>query len=98
MVSRWRRAEGASPSAAISSRSLDTEADSSAVRAGASPIQKGMTGGWPRASSTRTRPGSTLRMRHEVLPSWKMSPAMLSIAKSSLTEPTTVPSGSRTTA
>ena len=49
------------------------------------PARTGMVGGAPRASSTRTLPGSILRMRHEVLPSWKMLPAMLSMAKSSLT-------------
>ena len=47
--------------------------------------------------STRTRPASTRRMRHERLPSRKMSPAMLSIAKSSLTLPTKLPVGSSTT-
>ena len=43
---------------------------------GASPSQNGMVGGAPCASSTRTRPLSTRRMRHEVLPSRKTSPAM----------------------
>jgi hypothetical protein len=41
----------------------------------------------PCASSTRTRPCSTRRMRHEVVPSRKTSPAMLSTAKSSSTCP-----------
>ena len=72
---------------------------SSCVRAGASPRQKGTVGGAPCASSTSTRPvlPSTRRMRHEVLPSSMMSPALLSTAKSSSRVPTTVPSGSATT-
>ena len=41
----------------------ETARDSSLVRAGASPSQNGMVGGWPFASSTRTRPASTRRMR-----------------------------------
>ncbi|MDT4835180.1 hypothetical protein FQZ97_688360 [compost metagenome] len=45
------------------SRRRDTLADSSSLRPGASPSQNGMFGGWPWASSTRTRPGSTRRMR-----------------------------------
>jgi hypothetical protein len=49
-------------------------ADSSSLRPGASPSQKGIVGGSPAASSTRTRPCSILRMRHEALPSWKTSP------------------------
>ncbi len=44
--------------ASTSSRSADTAADSSALRAGASPSQNGIVGGCPRASSTRTRPAS----------------------------------------
>jgi hypothetical protein len=56
-----------------------------------------MLGGWPRASSTRTRPGSMRRMSQDALPSWKMSPAMLSNAKSSFTVPMKVPVGSSTT-
>src|SRR6185503_19266919 len=60
------------------------------LRAGASPSQKGIDGGMPSASSTRTRPASTRRMRYEVLPSWNTSPARLSTAKSSLTVPTTM--------
>ena len=83
--------------AATAARSAETAADSSRVRAGASPSQNGMVGGAPAASSTRTRPASTLRMRHERLPSRKMSPAMLSTAKSSLTVPTFNPCGSSTT-
>jgi len=82
---------------ATSQRKRDTAAESSAVRPGASPSQNGMLGGWPRASSTRTRPGSTRRMSHDVLPSWKMSPGMLSMAKSSFTVPMKVPAGSCTT-
>jgi hypothetical protein len=79
------------------SRSRDTACDSSAVRAGASPSQNGIVGAAPFASSTRTRPASTRRMRYDVLPSWKMSPARLSTAKSSLTVPTIWPAGSSTT-
>ena len=78
-------------------RSRETAADSAPVRAGASPSQKGMLGGSPRASSTRTTPCSTRRVRHEVLPSWKISPAMLSMAKSSLSVPTKPPPGSSRT-
>ena len=80
-----------------SSRMLAISADSSAVRAADSPVQNGIVGGCPLASATRTIPGSTLRMRHDVLPSWKMSPWFDSMAKSSFTLPTGVPSGSITT-
>ena len=80
------------------SRSLDTAPESASVRAGASPIQNGMVGGWPPASSTRIRSDSTRRMRQEWSPSWKMSPGRVSIAKSSFRLPITVPAGSRTTA
>ena len=68
------------------------------VRPGASPIQNGTLGGAPWASATRTVPASTRRMRQEVLPSRKMSPDMLSMAKSSSRVPTCTPSGSATTA
>ena len=71
--------------------------DSSRVRPGASPRQNGIDGAAPWASSTRTRPGSTRRMRQEVVPSRKTSPTRLSTAKSSSSEPTTVPSGSAIT-
>ena len=74
-----------------------TSADSSRVRAGPSPSQNGMVGAAPSASSTRTLPASTRRMRHEVLPSRMMSPAMDSMAKSSSTVPISVSSGSSTT-
>ena len=67
------------------------------VRPGASPSQKGMVGGAPWASTTRTVLWTTRRICQDVLPSRKMSPAMLSIAKSSLTEPTKVSSGSAST-
>jgi hypothetical protein len=67
------------------------------VRAGASPSQNGTEGGAPWASTTRTTPASTRRMRHEVLPRRKVSPAMLSMAQSSFTVPTTVSSGSAIT-
>ena len=68
---------------AHASRSSAIAADSSRVRAGASPSQNGSVGGWPFASATRTMPGSTRRMRQDALPSWKMSPPFDSIAKSS---------------
>ena len=82
-----------------SSRSTATCSESSAVRAGASPSQNGIPGGAPCASSTSTRPEelSMRRMRHEVLPRMKMSPAIDSTAKSSSTVPTMVPSGEATT-
>ena len=67
------------------------------VREGASPSQKGTLGGSPWASSTRTTPASMRRMRQEVVPRRKMSPAMLSIEKSSSRVPTKVPSGSAST-
>ena len=72
-------------------------ADSSRVRPGASPSQNGRLGGWPLASATRTTPGSTRRIRQDALPSWKMSPPLDSMAQSSFTVPTTVPSGSSRT-
>ncbi len=99
------RREAASPGCAsgvsrlISSRKAATWPESSAVRAGASPRQKGMFGAAPCASSTSTRPlDVTRRMRHDVFPSSITSPAMLSTAKSSSTVPIGVPSGSATTA
>ncbi len=68
--------------------------DSSSLRAGASPSQNGMRRRLRRARPRRARgPRSTRRIRYDVLPSWKMSPARLSIAKSSLTVPTSVPCG-----
>src|SRR5262249_12555174 len=69
-------------SAATSSRKRPTATESSRVRDGASPIQNGIVGGDAPASSTRMRPASTRRMRHDLLPSRKMSPRMLSTAKS----------------
>ena len=77
-------------------RSL-TARDSSSLRAGASPSQNGIVGGAPRASATRTVPAVTCRIRHEALPSWKISPAFDSIAKSSFSVPMNVSSGSRMT-
>jgi hypothetical protein len=59
--------------------------------------QNGIVGVAPRASSTSTRPDPTRRIRQDVLPSRKMSPAKLSTAKSSSTVPTTLPSGCWTT-
>ena len=58
------------------------------LRPGASPSQNGIDGGWPCASSTRTVPRSTRKIRYEVLPSWNTSPCRLSTAKSSFTVPT----------
>ena len=89
-----RRQSAGSGTALHSSRRPASSADSSRVRPGASPSQKGSVGGWPLASATRTIPGSTRITRHEVFPSWKMSPPLLSTAQSSLTVPTSVPSGS----
>ena len=77
--------------------SADTSAESSSVRAGASPSQNGMVGGVVPASRTRTTPASTLRICQEWVPSRKMSPAIDSIAQSSLTVPTAMSSGSATT-
>ena len=54
---RGRPRRGSSSTAA---RSSDTSADSSAVRAGASPIQNGTVGGASPASRTRTTPGLDL--------------------------------------
>ena len=42
-----------------SNRSRETASDNSSVRPGASPSQKGIPGGWPWASSTRTMPEFT---------------------------------------
>jgi hypothetical protein len=61
------------------------------------PLEDDSVGGCPFASATRTMPGSTFRIFQEVLPSWKMSPWFDSIAKSSFTLPTGLPSGSITT-
>ena len=100
---RWRtsvRAPSPSPARSTGSspaRRSETASDSSAVRAGASPSQKGMVGGRSPASYTRTVPTSTLATRHEWVPRRKMSPAVASTAKSSCTEPTVTPSGSSTT-
>ena len=77
--------------------SLETSSDSSTVRPGASPSQNGADGGAPCASTTRTVPGSTLRIRQDVVPSRNTSPAMLSMAQSSFTVPIGVSSGSATT-
>ena len=79
----------------ISMRSRLTAADNSSLRDGASPSQKGRFGGAPFASATRTVPAPTWRICHDALPSWKMSPAALSMAKSSLSVPMKVSSPSR---
>ena len=80
-----------------SARRRETAAESSSLRAGASPTQNGSVGAMPRASSTKILFTSTFCTRYEVLPSWKMSPGMLSNAKSSPTEPMRKPSGFSTT-
>jgi hypothetical protein len=49
-------------------RSL-TARDSSSLRAGASPSQKGIVGGAPMASATRTVPDTTRVICHEAFPS-----------------------------
>ena len=67
------------------------------MRDGASPSQKGTVGGASPASWTLTVPTSTWRTRHEWVPSRNTSPMFASTAKSSCTEPTVTPSGSRTT-
>src|SRR5688572_14746619 len=46
------------------SRRRETETDSSSLRAGASPNQNGIVGGWPRASSTNTLFTSTRSEEH----------------------------------
>jgi hypothetical protein len=59
-----RRAEAAGLQARFHFRAQPRHAFGQLVAAaGASPSQKGMLGGAPCASSTRTRPGSTRRMR-----------------------------------
>ena len=80
------------------SRNVDTSADSSAVRASPSPFQNGIVGACPCASSTRTRPFSTRFTRHACEPRRNTSPTMLSIAKSSSTDPTTASLASSITA
>ena len=80
-----------------SSRITAIAAESSGVRAGPSPSQKGTEGGAPWASATRTTPCSTLSTRQEAFPSWNTSPMFDSTAKSSSSEPTVMPSGSTCT-
>ncbi len=92
-----RNAAAASSRSAHSSRSRPISAESSRVRPGASPSQNGREGGAPFASATRTMPGSTRSTRQDALPSWNTSPPLDSTAQSSLTVPTSVPSGSRRT-
>jgi hypothetical protein len=82
---------------ATAERTAHTSSDSSRVRPGASPCQCGTEGGAPLASATRTMPGSTRRIRHDVVPSRNTSPAMDSVAQSSPTVPTRAPSGSAST-
>ena len=93
-VARATRARRASSRSSIALRTAQTSRESSIVRPSPSPFQNGIDGGAPCASSTRTTPASTRRILHEFVPSKKMSPAMLSIAKSSSSVPTTCPSGS----
>src|SRR5680860_32495 len=65
------------------------QAESGARRGQVADDDVGGDGGAPWASTTLTAPGSIRRMRHDVLPSRNTSPAMLSMAQSSLTVPTT---------
>ena len=93
-VERRPRRRCRSPSrSATPARRPDTSSESSAVRLGASPTQNGIVGRAPSASITRTSPAVTRRMRHECVPRRKTSPAIDSMAKSSLTVPTNVSSG-----
>ncbi len=80
-------------------RTSPTASLSSRLRAGASPSQKGMVGAAPCASATCITPAreSVRSTRHEVLPSWKMSPGLDSSEKSSSRVPTTAPEGSSRT-
>ena len=83
----------------ISSRKSETKSQSSSVRCGASPRQNGTVGGWPCASSTKTRPVLSMRwMRQLVLPRRMMSPAEESMAKSSSSVAICTPSGCTMTA
>ncbi len=86
---------GSSKSSAV--RSRDTASLISSLRAGASPSQNGIDGGWPWASATRTTPLPMRRMRQDVLPSWNTSPGSDSMAKSSFSVPMKWPSGSNST-
>ena len=99
--SRSQRSQASTPlpssSASACALRRDTAWLSSSVRPRLSPSQNGIDGGWPFASSTSTLPVSTLTMRYDVLPSWKMSPGRLSNAKSSFSVPTRCSSGSSTT-
>src|SRR5271170_5613599 len=91
--------EGLTPSVSepTCSRTCATCCESSIVREGASPRQKGTLGGAPFASSTDKEPDCTRRIRQEEFPRRKISPLRLSTAKSSSTVPIIVPSGSATT-
>ncbi len=91
LVARRARASARDPSAA---RHLVRQLLGSR---GASPAQKGTLGVAPSASTTRSLPASTRRIRQVELPSRKTSPGRLSIAKSSPTVPMKVSSGSATT-
>ncbi len=93
----WRGASGPGSSASTAARRRETASLISVLREGASPSQKGIEGGWPCASATRTMPLPMRRIRHDVLPSWKTSPGSDSMAKSSFSVPIVWPSGSSTT-
>ena len=93
--SHWMASAGVRSATAW--RSEETSWDSSLVRPGASPCQNGTDGGAPCASTTRTVPGSTRRIRQECVPSRKTSPGLLSTAHSSWTDPTCASSGSAMT-
>ena len=88
---------GVSSCSSIARRKSLTARDNSSLRAGASPSQNGIVGGAPFASATRTVPDVTWRIRQDALPSWMMSPAFDSMAKSSFSVPMKVSCGSRMT-
>ena len=87
-----RGCSGPGSSAFAAERSRETAALTSSLREGASPSQNGIEGGWPCASATRTTPLPIRRIRHDVFPSWKISPGSDSMAKSSFSVPMNTPS------
>ena len=74
-----------------------TSSLSSIVRAGASPRQNGIVGCLSPASTTRTSPPVTCRICQWCVPRMNTSPAIDSVAQSSLTLPISVSSGSAMT-
>jgi len=87
----------ASSCSATALRSRETSSESSSVRPGASPSQKGIVGCLPAASRTRMTPLVTCTICHGCVPSRNTSPCIDSIAKSSLTVPMNVSDGSIST-